>query len=112
MPYGIDNYIAAMEKLLNQFERPSAVVSFNDFVTLDIIKLARQKGLNIGQDIHFISFANYPLWNYMENPPLGSIEQYPGEQGKTAAEILFHILDTKEEIEPREVIFKSKLILK
>ncbi|MCI0920742.1 LacI family DNA-binding transcriptional regulator [Sphingobacterium rhinopitheci] len=104
--------IAAMEKLLNQFERPSAVVSFNDFVTLDIIKLARQKGLNIGQDIHFISFANYPLWNYMENPPLGSIEQYPGEQGKTAAEILFHILDTKEEIEPREVIFKSKLILK
>lgn len=104
--------ITAMEKLLKLEKRPSAIVSFNDFVTLDVIKLARQKGLNVGQEIHFISFANYPLWNYMENPPLGSIEQYPGEQGKTAAEILFNILSNKEAIKPQEIIFKSKLIIK
>lgn len=103
---------AAMEQLCVLSERPSAIVSFNDFVTLDVIKYARSKGIGVGQDMHFISFANYPLWKYMENPPLASIEQYPDEQGKKAAEILFKILESKEKIEPQEVIFASKLILK
>lgn len=104
--------IAAMEELIGLKNPPSAVVSFNDFVTLDVIRLARQKGVAVGKDIHFISFANYPLWSYMENPPMGSIEQHPKAQGKTAAEILFNILSSKEEIEPKEVVFNSMLVLK
>lgn len=104
--------IQAMEELISLPDRPSAVVSFNDYVTLDIMKLTRQRGLVVGQDIHFISFANYPLWKYMENPPLGSIEQYPGEQAHAAAELLFEHIDKKTDIEPRNIIFNSKLILK
>ncbi len=103
---------AAMEQLCALPERPSAIVSFNDFVTLDVIKYARGKGISVGQDMHFISFANYPLWKYMENPPLASIEQYPDEQGRKAAEILFEILDSSDKIEPQEVVFPSKLVLK
>ncbi|MFZ4863856.1 LacI family DNA-binding transcriptional regulator [Sphingobacterium sp. Mn56C] len=106
--------IQAMEQLCMLAERPSAVVSFNDFVTLDVIKYARQKGIGVGQEMHFISFANYPLWKYMESPPLGSIEQYPGEQGEKAAEILFKLLEKPEEEPwvPQQVVLKSKLILK
>lgn len=103
---------AAMEQLCVLSERPSAIVSFNDYVTLDVIRHARSKGIGVGQDMHFISFANYPLWKYMENPPLASIEQYPDEQGKRAAEILFEILDSDGKIEPQEVMFLSKLVLK
>ena len=102
----------AMEQLCALSNRPSAIVSFNDFVTLDVIKYARLKGISVGQEMHFISFANYPLWKYMENPPLGSIEQYPDEQGKKAAELLFEILDNKSERKPQEVVFQSNLILK
>ncbi len=104
--------IYAMEELIRLQNRPTAIISFNDFVTLDVIRLSRQKGIVVGKDVQFISFANYPLWNYIENPPLGSIEQHPGEQGKTAAKILFDILERKEELQPQEIIFKSKLILK
>lgn len=104
--------IEAMEELITLPNRPSAVVSFNDYVTLDIIKLTRQKGLVVGQDIHFISFANYPLWKYMENPPLGSIEQYPGAQAEAAAKLLFDNIDKKTDIEPKSIAFSSKLILK
>jgi DNA-binding LacI/PurR family transcriptional regulator len=43
---------------------------------------------------------------------LGSIEQYPGEQGRKAAEILFELIDDKENQEAREVILPTKLILK
>lgn len=103
---------AAFEQLYVLPERPSAVLSFSDLVTLDVMKFARQKGISSDQEMHFISFANYPLLKYIENPPLGSIEQYPGEQGRKAAEILFELIDDKENQEAREVILPTNLILK
>ncbi len=101
---------AAILQLLSLPDRPSAVVSFNDFVALDVMKAVRQKGLALNQDIHFISYANYPLWKYMENPPMASIEQFPGEQGKKAAELLFSLIESEERPKPVKVVFKSRLI--
>src|SRR5690606_11512724 len=101
---------AAILQLLALPNRPSAVVSFNDYVALDVMKAARQKGLTLNQDIHFISYANYPLWKYMENPPMASIEQFPGKQGRKAAELLFERIAARDE-QPRpvKVVFKSSL---
>ncbi|MFD1768517.1 LacI family DNA-binding transcriptional regulator [Sphingobacterium suaedae] len=104
--------IQAIDKLLILPERPSAIVSFNDFVTLDVMKYVRQKGLVQKKDIYFISYANYPLWKYMENPPMGSIEQYPDQQARKAAEMLFENIGAKEELTPETVVFESKLVLK
>ncbi|UPZ37028.1 LacI family transcriptional regulator [Sphingobacterium sp. PCS056] len=101
---------AAMEKLYALPERPTAVVSFNDFVTLDVMKAARNRGLVLNHDIHFISYANYPLWKYMENPPMGCIEQFPGNQAKKAAEILFEKINNAG-LAPQQIVFKSRLIM-
>lgn len=103
----------AIDKLLALPQRPSAIVSFNDFVTLDVMKYVRQRGLVQKKDIFFISYANYPLWKYMENPPMGSIEQYPDQQARKAAEILFkHIGANNTEVALETVVFESKLVLK
>src|SRR5690606_37535836 len=101
---------AAILQVLPLPDRPSAVVSFNDYVALDVMKTVRQKGLALNQDIHFISYANYPLWKYMENPPMASIEQFPGKQGRKAAELLFERIAARDE-QPRpvKVVFKSSL---
>lgn len=104
--------IDAMEQLLVLSERPSAVVSFNDFVSLDVMKYSREKGLVQKKDIYFISYANYPLWQYMETPPMGSIEQHADQQARKAAEILFKNILSKDDLPPEEVVFQSKLILK
>jgi len=101
---------AAITQLLTLPDRPSAVVSFNDYVALDVMKAVRQKGLTLNQDIHFISYANYPLWKYMENPPMACIEQFPEKQGRKAAELLFELLEAKEKPTPTKVVFKSRLI--
>lgn len=101
---------AAISQLLALPQRPSAVVSFNDYVTLDVMKVVRQRGLTLNQDIHFISYANYPLWTYMENPPMASIEQFPGEQGKKAAELLFGLIDAVKRPDPIKVTFESRLV--
>lgn len=100
----------AITRLLALPDRPSAVVSFNDYVALDVMKTVRQKGLTLNQDIHFISYANYPLWKYMENPPMACIEQFPEKQGRKAAELLFELLEAKEKPTPTKVVFKSRLI--
>lgn len=101
---------AAISQLLALPERPSAVVSFNDYVALDVMKIVRQRGITLNQDIHFISYANYPLWAYMENPPMASIEQFPGDQGKKAAELLFDLIDAAERPDPVKITFKSRLV--
>lgn len=104
------NYVA-MEKLRMLADRPSAILAFNDYVTLDIIKFAKEKGIYLGHDVHVISFANYSMWKYMDNPPLGSIEQYPAEQGAQAAKILFQLIDKKESDAPiPDHILASKLV--
>ncbi|WP_166335432.1 LacI family DNA-binding transcriptional regulator [Sphingobacterium chungjuense] len=101
----------AMETLINLPERPSAVVAFNDMVTLDVMRYFRTKGLISNQDFFFISFANNPGWEYIDNPPMGSIEQYPGKQGLKAAEILFEAIEQQEDLPAQTVIFPSKLAL-
>jgi DNA-binding LacI/PurR family transcriptional regulator len=103
----------AMEKICTLVDRPSALISFNDFVTLDLTRYAKQRGIILNQDMFFISYANYPLWKYMDNPPMGSIEQYPEKQAHKAAEILFDIIDKKEYTDTaQEVVYPSKLVLK
>ncbi len=100
----------AMDHIFAMSERPSAIISFNDFVTLDLMKAARQKGLVLNQDIFFISYANYPLWQYMENPPMGRIEQFPGMQARKASEILFERIDNTEIVD-QQIVFKSRLVM-
>lgn len=102
--------IEAMLKLLALPDRPSAVICFNDYVALDIMKTARERGLVINQDMFFISFANYPIWNYIENPLMASIEQFPGNQAAKATEILFELIESENSQAPRRYEFSSKLI--
>lgn len=102
--------VATMHKLLSLAERPSAVICFNDYIALDVIKTARERGLVINQDIFFISFANYPIWNYIENPLMASIEQFPGKQAAKATEMLFELIESNNSLAPRRFTFSSKLI--
>ena len=87
----------AMEELLLLKRRPTAIVTFNDYVALDAMRYAKKHRIKINRDISFVSFANLPICHYMENPPLASVEQFPYEQGKTAAEILWQLLDNNAE---------------
>ncbi len=106
--------LAAMDQLLNLAGRPSAVISFNDYVTLDAMNAVRRRGLVVNQDIFFISYANYPIWKYMENPPMASIEQLPADQGARASELLFDLIEHKAANRPepaaKQITLESKLV--
>ena len=86
----------AMQDLLSQRPRPTAIVAINDYIALDAMQYARQQKLKINKDICFVSYANLPITSYLENPPMASVEQYPYEQGAQAADMLIGILSEEE----------------
>lgn len=105
----------AMQQLLTLKPGPTAVITFNDYVALDTMQYARKMNIRINQDISFVSFANLPVCNYLENPPLASVEQFPYRQGQCATEILLEILSApKNEIPNRQfkkVLLEPRLII-
>lgn len=88
-----DDTYKAMQQLLSQRPRPTAILVINDYIALDAMQYARQQKLKINKDICFVSYANLPITSYLETPPMASVEQYPYQQGAKAAEILLHIRD-------------------
>lgn len=106
---------AAMKELLDLPKRPTAVIAFNDYVAMDVIHYAKRQKVKINKDITFISFANEAICNYMDHPPLASIEQFPYQQGAKAAETLLELLEqTGDENQKnfRNILLPSQLVVK
>jgi LacI family transcriptional regulator, repressor for deo operon, udp, cdd, tsx, nupC, and nupG len=103
----------AIRQLLSLKERPTAVIAFNDYVALEVIKYTRSKGLKINKDIFFVSYANLPITSYLDEPPIASVEQFPYLQAEKATDILFQLINakgTRENIE-KKVVLESKVIV-
>lgn len=104
--------LAAMDDLLALRQRPTAIIAFNDYVALSAMQYARSKKIRVNKDIAFVSFAHLPLCDYMDNPPLASVEQFPYEQGYRAADMLLTILNGRGD-KPRvasQIVLQSELI--
>ena len=103
----------AMNKLLSLANRPTAVITFNDYVALDAIKYTRSRGLKINKDIFFVSYANLPITSYMDYPPLASVEQFPYQQAEKASDILFRLITSKgfDESIPHKTMLESKVVV-
>lgn len=107
----------AMHALLSLKKRPTAIIAFNDYVALEAMQYSKKQKVKINEDISFVSFANLPICHYMENPPLASVEQFPYEQGKRAADVLWQLLnnDTNADVISKgpfhKIILESELVM-
>lgn len=108
-----DGTIKAMDTLLNHRRKPSAVVTFNDYVALFAMRYVKSIGLT---DIDFVSYANLPIINYMDHTPIASVEQFPYKQGKKAADILIDLINKPKNESGSEqayfnIVVESELVL-
>ena len=106
----------AMEELLSSKRKPTAIITFNDYVALDAIQYAQKRKRKINKDICFVSFANLPVSTYSAFPPLASVEQHPYIQGQKATEILMELMNKSKEETPQneafyKIIIESQLIM-
>jgi LacI family transcriptional regulator, repressor for deo operon, udp, cdd, tsx, nupC, and nupG len=86
----------ATEDLLKSKRNPTAIVAFNDYVAMDAVQCAIKNKRKINKEMSFVSYANLPISNYTEFPPLASVEQFPYLQGQKATEILLELLSKNE----------------
>ncbi|WP_316808795.1 LacI family DNA-binding transcriptional regulator [Pedobacter agri] len=82
--------IEAADAFLNHKRKPTAIVAFNDYVALFLIKHFKQ--LNVINDFDIVSYANLPIISYIDNSPIASVEQYPYVQGQKAVNILLDLM--------------------
>jgi DNA-binding LacI/PurR family transcriptional regulator len=99
--------IDSIKKLLALKEIPDAVIAFNDYVAFDAIRYAREAGYVINKNIYFASYANLPVTNYLNDPPVISVEQFPHQQAEKATAILLELIEAKDS--PREI--KNTILL-
>ncbi|HEX6193783.1 MAG TPA: LacI family DNA-binding transcriptional regulator [Chitinophagaceae bacterium] len=103
----------AMKRLIALKSRPTAIVAFNDYVALDAIKYTRAEGLQVNEDIYFVSYANLPVTSYLDHPPIASVEQFPYQQAEKAMSILLQLINSKgEDISiNKKTVLESKVII-
>lgn len=105
----------AFKELLALKRKPTAIVTFNDYVALDAIQFAKKAHIEINKDICFVSYANLPVIHYLESTPLASVEQYPYVQGQKATEILLKLIaenkDNGEDAQYQKTVVESKLVI-
>lgn len=82
--------IEVMNAMVNHRRKPSAIVTFNDYVALFAMRHLKSIGLT---GIDFVSYANLPIINYMDHTPIASVEQFPYKQGKKAADLLIDLIN-------------------
>ncbi|WP_407425320.1 LacI family DNA-binding transcriptional regulator [Arcticibacter sp.] len=105
-----EDNIKAMKKLIIQDNPPTAVMVFNDYVLLDCIATVKAAGLRVNRDICFISFANLPVWEYMDTKPLASIEQFSYKQASMATDFLFKLIERNSKGESPNSDFLQRII--
>lgn len=106
----------AAKELLNSKRKPTAIITFNDYVAMDAITYARSQKLKINKDIAFVSYANEPWNNYTMYPPMASVEQFPYLQGQKATEMLMELINNRDQKTAgnnfKKVILDSELVIK
>ncbi len=105
-----DGYRAAM-KLLSQRDRPSAIFSANNLMTIGAMKAVRDIGLNCPTDISVACFDDFP-WADVFHPQLTTIAQPVRTIGEHAAALLLDRLAGKAGDAPRQLVLRGRLIVR
>jgi LacI family transcriptional regulator len=100
----------AFKELMVLKRKPTAIVTFNDYVALDALQYAKKLNLEVNKDICFVSYANLPIIHYLESTPMASVEQYPYVQGQKATEILLDLISKNKEGEEQEVTYQKTIV--
>ncbi len=92
-PYTPEGSRQAAYELLTMDKRPTAIFAASDIQALSVMKVARQLGLKIPEDVALIGFDDIDMADYVD---LTTVRQHLDESGRLAAELLLdHLKNPK-----------------
>ena len=89
------------EYFIQQSNRPTAIICFNDMMAIGVVKALKQSGLSVPADCSVVGFDNISISAYV-NPSLTTFDQPKYHQGRKAAQMLLGILNPSPEEEVRQ----------
>jgi LacI family transcriptional regulator len=105
----IESGYLAMNELLNNKNRPTAVFVAGDAIAIGAIRAIKERKLRIPEDISIVGFDDIPEVAFL-NTPLTTIRQPSFDRGKKAANLIIKTLDKKPTV--RYVIFGVELVIR
>lgn len=90
-------YTGALQLLGHPGARPTAVFAASDEMAIGVIRAAEKLGIDVPADLSVIGVDGH---EYAEMFELTTIEQYPGEQGRLAVDVVMRLLLADETEEP------------
>ena len=101
--------VSGMNSILDEDEKPTAVMASTDLMAMGAIELSRTRGLMVPVDIAITGFDDVPFARYL-NPPLTTVRLPYGEFGGIAAGSLLGLIK-KEEIISRSILVPVRLVI-
>jgi DNA-binding LacI/PurR family transcriptional regulator len=103
-----ENRYAAIIKLLDLPEPPTAVFAFHDYVAIQALRAATDRGLRVPEDIAIAGFDGM-YSSLITSPPLTTVKHPVQEIGQQAVEILLkHIADPN--LPPQQALLPTELV--
>jgi LacI family transcriptional regulator len=99
--------LGAMIELLKRKDRPTALFCWSDDSALDVLRISRELGIRVPEDLSVVGFDSLAS-SITSDPPLTSVAQPVREIAKTATELLIQLC-RGEHIESRQIIMPVSL---
>ncbi len=102
----------AVKSLVNLKDKPDAIFSAGDRLTVSCLTALKAIGLNVPDDIALVGFSNSPLVELI-NPSLTAVKQPAFEMGQAATELLIKIIESKRAVTEFEtVVLQTEIIVR
>jgi DNA-binding LacI/PurR family transcriptional regulator len=101
----------AVIRLCQGKDRPDAIFSTNNMMTLEIMEGIHELGIQIPSDIAMIGYDE-TVWSRHLSPPLTTVHQPAYEMGKLAAENLIRQIKAKGQPKPKTITLVPDLIIR
>lgn len=108
-----ENTVSAIQKLFSEDDNiPTAIVAFKEHILFDAIKYLRHVKHPKFNEIECIGFGNNSFINYLDAPPVASVEENPESVGENAVSLLLKLINREIDIENyQKIMVDCKLIV-
>lgn len=106
--------LKSMKQLFDEGEKPNAIFSTNNMLTLIILDVLGEMGIKVPEEVSLVGYDETE-WSKHLSPPLTTVKQPAYEMGKGAAEKLIRLVRTNnqdEKRQPETIQFKPTLVIR
>ncbi|MDX1767795.1 MAG: LacI family DNA-binding transcriptional regulator [Arenibacter troitsensis] len=103
----------AARLLLDMEAPPDAIFSSSDFAALGAIQEIKESGFNIPQDMCVVGFSNEPFTRFMELTTISTVDQFPLDMGRKAAQVFLEEVGHTEDVKTTQnIVLTPELIVR